>query len=349
MQAAPPTDGLILVTGATGFIGTHAIKQLLEKGYRVRGTVRSLTKDPKLMEQLRTLVTNPRHPLDLVEADLTKDAGWDEAVAGCSGVFHIAAHVAMVAPDPQRDIVDPSIRGVQRVFEACARAKTVRRVVLTSSVAAICHIGSDTKVFTEEDWNEGSTLANNPYPYAKTQAERWAWQFVRQQPPPFELQTICPSLVMGPALTRQASSSLELFVRFLSGSMPMVPAFGWSTVDVRDVARAHVLAYEQPGQGGNRFIVSDKEGWLLDLAIEFKRQYPNYPVPTHTAPGFFLYLFAMWDSKLSWATLNANLNVLQRFNAGKSRTVLGLTYTPLEQSVKDTVEALVQVGLVKKR
>jgi dihydroflavonol-4-reductase len=349
MSVVQPGDQ-VLVTGATGFIATHLIKQLQEKGYRVRATVRSLTKDPKLIEKLRSLASNPRFPLELVEADLLKDAGWDAAVAGCVGVFHVAASVRASSPNPKEEILDPSLDGVRRVYEAAERAKIVKKIVLTSSVAAVLHAGVDGRYFTEADWNKDSTLANAPYPYAKTEAEKWAWAFLKREgaAAPFQMNTINPSLVLGPALTPQASSSLEVPVRFLTGAMPMAPHMGWGVVDVRDVARAHILAMESAVHG-ERFFTSGRSVWMLEIADAIRKDFPNYPVPVRTCPGFLLYLVAMWDAQISWAFLNANINVMQTFNTEKSQKVLGLTYLPFEKTIRDTVEGLVEVGLVPRK
>jgi len=342
------SEKLFLVTGATGFIAGHIIQQLLKAGHRVRATVRSLTKDPKMIAFLRALATGCPFPLELVEADLTERKGWDEACAGCWGLYHVAAAVKFHSSDPMKDIVKPSELGITHVFEAAAKAK-IKRIVLTSSVAALFHSPPDT-VVNETVWNIHSNVHNSPYNFAKTLAEKMAFEFVKKQPAdqPLELTSILPSLVLGPALAATAGSSLDFPIRLLKRDMPLVPHIGFGVCDVRDVARAHLLAMALPTHG-HRILISSKCMWMHEIAKGLLTAAPNYPIPTGIAPNFAVYIAAMFDSNLTWAILRANLGHIPNLDNKLSRELLGLVYTPVEDTFKATVDGLVNVGLVEKK
>lgn len=190
---------LILVTGASGFIATHIVKLLLEKGYRVRGTVRSL-KNEKKVAPLRNLAPNSKFEIELVEADLMNEESWLKAVKGCTYVFHTASPVPLYVPKNEDEIVRPAVNGTLYVFKACVQeGVTVKRVVLTSSLAAIAgEKFIDGYTYSEKDWPKVETLG--PYCKSKMLAEKAAWDFVREREknglPCFELAVINPGLVM---------------------------------------------------------------------------------------------------------------------------------------------------------
>ena len=188
------TTAPVLVTGASGFIATHLIEQLLGKGYAVRGTVRSPEK-ARAQGYLTSLAGAEN--LELVAADLMTDGAFDAAVEGCEYVMHTASPYVVTVDDPQRDLVDPAVKGTRSVLSACHSSPSVRRVVLTSSMAAITD-EPDGRVLSEDDWNTESSLTRNPYYYSKTMAERAAWRFIEDESPHFDLVVINPVLVLGP-------------------------------------------------------------------------------------------------------------------------------------------------------
>jgi len=184
-------DKPVCVTGASGFVAAHVTRELLERGYRVRGTVRSLSTPGKY--GFLTSLPGAADRLELVSAELLAEGSYDSAVAGCELVIHTASPYVMNVKDPQRDLIDPAVNGTLNVLGS-AKAAGVRRVVLTSSMAAISDEPVDGKVFTEDDWNEQSSLERNPYYFSKTVAERAAWKFVEDEHPGFDLIAINPYL-----------------------------------------------------------------------------------------------------------------------------------------------------------
>src|SRR5436190_3275965 len=246
----PVTAAPVLVTGASGFIASRIIDQLLAAGYLVRGTVRSLRKDKEHdLAPLRALA-GASDRLDLVEADLVADGSFDSAAAGCEYVMHTASPYVLDTTDPQRDLVDPAVNGTRNVLGACQRAATVKRMVLTSSMAAITDEPGSGHVLTESDWNEKSSLERNPYYYSKTLAERAAWQFMDERNRTFDLVAINPFLVIGPSLVPGLNPSNQIFVDLLTGTYPGIVSLTWGFVDVRDVAAVHVRAMETPSASG---------------------------------------------------------------------------------------------------
>src|SRR6185295_4892244 len=173
--------------------------------------------------------------LELVEADLTADAGWSEAVAGCTHVQHVASPFPAEVPKHEMDLIRPAVDGTLRVLRACAAAGTVKRVVLTSSVAAVAfgHADGADYVRTEADWSEPERC--DAYPKSKTLAERAAWDFVASLPPErrFELAVINPGFVLGPFLNADAGTSGEVVRKLLAREMPACPEIGFAPVDVR--------------------------------------------------------------------------------------------------------------------
>lgn len=250
---------LVLVTGATGFLGQHCILQLLAAGYEVRGTVRSLQREADVRTALRRGGADAAK-LSLVEADLTADAGWAEAVRNCTYVLHVASPFPLVQPDDEDDLIRPAREGALRVLKAAAEAG-VKRTVLTSSVAAVSagHDKSGGRVFDESDWSDLEKPNVSAYEKSKTLAERAAWDFIATPDARgMELAVINPGAVLGPALSADTSSSLEIVRQLMSRALPACPHIGFPIVDVRDVASAHLAAMTRPDAAGKRFICTEK-------------------------------------------------------------------------------------------
>jgi dihydroflavonol-4-reductase len=248
----PITSAPVLVTGATGFVGAEITRQLLERGYRVRGTTRDV--DKAVRQGHLSLLPGAGERLELVQADLLDPGSYHEAARGCEFVVHVASPYVLNVGDPQRDLIDPAVNGTVSVLEAAAGARSVVRVVLTSSFAAIQGPPGG-RVFTEDDWNTEASVDFQSYNYSKVLAERAAWDFVESHSPPFDLVVINPTGVIGPSLIPSINETHNFFVGLTNRTQPVVIELDFPFVDVRDVALAHIRAMERPAASG-RYITS---------------------------------------------------------------------------------------------
>jgi dihydroflavonol-4-reductase len=346
-SAAPISDKPVSVTGASGFIAAHIVRDLLARGYRVRGTVRN--PDRKADLAFLTGLPGAAARLELVKGNLLDAKGWDAAVAGCEYVMHTASPYQVDVEDPQRDLVDPAVRGTRHVLDACLWAG-VKRVVLTSSMAAVTDEPDSRHVLTEADWNTKSTLDRNPYYYSKVLAEREAWKMVNDERAPFELVVINPYLVIGPSLSPGKNYSTQIFVNLANGSYPAIPALSWGCVDVRDVSEAHIRAMETPRASG-RYICANEVLSVRDIAAlmrEFrvKGKIPNLGMD-NAAGTMFLKLLSYFQPKGMGSYLRSHLGRVPSYDTAKIRRELGLQFRPVGQSVFDTLDDLRRRGLLQ--
>lgn len=332
-------DQLVLVTGGSGFIGAHCIKRLLDDGYRVRTTVRSLSREA----EVRQMVGDG--PLEVVTADLTSDAGWPEAVAGCAYVLHVASPFPLGQPKDEDELIVPAREGALRVLRA-AREAGVQRVVLTSSFAAIGYgHGRVDTVYDETIWTDVDAPGVTAYAKSKTLAERAAWDFVADGGP--ELATVNPVAVLGPALGRDVSTSIELVKRLLDGSMPGVPKTAFGIVDVRDVADLHVRAMTAPDAAGERFLALGEDfRWIRELAEWLREELPERAkkIPRRELPNPLVRIAAVFDGSLR--QLIPELGVRKRGTNEKAVATLGWAPRTDRESVVATAESLLALGVV---
>lgn len=335
----------ILVTGISGFIAKHCAAELLAHGYAVRGTVRNLARQSEVRAVLDRHADAGR--LDFAAADLESDAGWDDAMAGCDGVLHLASPFPSAPPKNPDDLIRPAVQGTLRVL-AAARRGEIPRFVQTSSVAAIIsgHPRSRTAPFTEDDW----TLVDAPhvaaYDRSKTLAERAARDFVREDAPDMHFSTVNPGFVLGPALDREIGTSLDLIRMLLSGKYPGVPRLQLPIVDVRDVAKMHRLALETDRPSGGRYMSADRSLWLVDIvrAINAGLGPKASKVPSRQLPDFLVRLVALVDktARLSLPDLGRPVPV----DSSRTRRELGMDFIRAEEAAVASAESLVALGLV---
>ncbi|MEV0043681.1 NAD-dependent epimerase/dehydratase family protein [Nocardia rhamnosiphila] len=335
----------VLVTGATGFVAGHVIAELLDHGYAVRGTVRDLAGAGR-RAHLVDYAARVDGDLEFAAADLDRDAGWAEAVAGCAQVLHVASPFPATPPDDASELIRTAVDGTLRVLRAAAAAPGVRRVVLTSSIAAIAHGHRDEAVRTEADW---TVVERSPaYQRSKTLAERAAWEFAESLPATrgLELVVLNPGMVLGPVLSPETSTSHEPVRRLLAGAVPGVPRVGWSVVDVRDLAVAHRLAMETTHAAGNRYICAGDHVWMRDMAQVLAAAYGprGFRVATRALPDPLVRLVALFDRGLR-LTVPA-LGKVERVSAARARRDLGWTMRPVDDTVRDTAESLLRAGVV---
>jgi dihydroflavonol-4-reductase len=263
----------ILVTGVTGFLGSQTAAHLLEKGYKVRGTVRSVSNKAKI-EPLDKLPN--RENLSLVEGNLLDRGCWDNIVEGCQGVIHTASPFPAVPPKRESELIKPAVDGTLNVLKACTN-KGIKRVVFTSSLAAIASLGPKQKeLWTEDDWNDIETAP--PYEKSKTLAEKAAWEYYDQLPADnrFKLTAINPTLILGPSIIKTDFTSGELIKQFMTNKLIGIPKINFACIDVRDCARAHVLALESEISGGKRYICSSDSAWIKEIGNILRAEFQQY-------------------------------------------------------------------------
>ena len=337
------TKGTVLVTGASGYIAGFVIQSLIADGWTVRGTVRSLAKADAVH---RTLGVAPAQ-LPLIGADLSRDVGWADAVAGVDYVHHIASPLPAGAPKTDDELIVPARDGALRVL-AAAQAAGVRRVVMTSSAAAICYgMDGPRRVFTEADWTDPTHPDTYAYVKSKTIAERAARDWMAAHGGAMEFVTINPSAVLGPVLGHDFSPSLELVKRLMDGSLPLLPNFGFAVVDVRDIARAHLAAMTLPGMANERFLCAGQFLWMRDVAHVLKARLGDKAkrVPTRMMPDFLLRLIGRFDRQVAMVVPEVGRERI--CDAGHARDALGWVPRPAEESIVDTARSLLAAGLVR--
>lgn len=336
----------VLVTGATGFIASRIVEQLLLRGGTVRGTVRSLKK-PGDIDRLRQLANAPGR-LDLVHADLTQPGSFDAPVVGCETVMHTASPYVLTVKDPQRDLVDPAVNGTREVLAACHRSSSVRRVVLTSSMAAVTDEPDSAHVLTEADWNEKSSLERNPYYYSKVMAEKAAWAFMQEQRPRFDLVVINPFMVIGPSLTAAVNTSNQVLVDLLKGTYPGILSLAWGFVDVRDVAEAHIRAASTAAAHG-RYLCAGGVMTMRDIVSLLKQhgygehKLPKLPLDSSLVTTI-VKMTAFTQPAGVASYLRTHLGRVPRYDTTKIRHELGVTFRPVAQSILETVVDLEKWG-----
>lgn len=336
----------VLVTGASGFVAQHVILQLLAKGHEVRGTLRSL----KRAEEVRAVLAkfDPRATeITFIEADLSSDAGWAEAVKDCTYVQHIASPFPAVHPKDEDELIRPAREGALRVLKT-AKAAGVKRVVMTSSMAAIAYGHGDDRaeVSDETMWSNPAGPDNTPYTKSKTLAERAAWDYVNGEGKGLELVTINPTGIMGPALSADVSTSLEIPIRLMNGKTPGLPRLGFSMVDVRDVAECHVKAMEIPEAAGERFIATEGFLWFTEAAELLRKKFPAYgaKIPKRKIPDWMLKLMAVFQPIYKQTV--TELGRTRKASNAKAARVLGVRFRTAEEALVASAESLIQLKVI---
>ncbi|WKZ35915.1 MAG: aldehyde reductase [Anaerolineales bacterium] len=339
MPASP-----ILVTGASGFVAIHTILQLLEQGYNVRGTIRSLSKESEVRGTISKYVqANDR--LEFTPADLRQDAGWDEAMKNVGHVLHVASPFPLFEPKHEDELIIPAVQGTLRVLRAAHKAK-VRRVVQVSSNAAISsgHEGEN-KTFTEADWTNPDKVG--AYAKSKTLAERAAWEFINgaENTEKMELAVINPPLILGPIPNKNLPTSAEMIRVFMRGEVPGVARLKMGIVDVRDVASAIILAMQTPEAAGQRFACPAATMWYKDIADILRRGFANAEykkIPRIVFPNFLVRVLALFDKKI--ALVVSGLDWDYELSNEKARRILKWTPRPKEEAIISMAKSLIEQG-----
>ncbi len=319
--------------------------ELLGTGRRVRGTVRARVR----ARHLSGLAGADR--LELHEADLLTSGAFDAPVDGCHTVFHTASPYVVDVADPLRDLVTPAVEGTLNVLGACGRAPSVRRVVLTSSMAAVTDEPDETHVLTEADWNTRSSLDRNPYYFSKVQAERAAWDFMARERPSFDLVVMNPFVTMGPSHGPAVNTSNRILVDLVKGVYPAILSLNWGIVDVRDLAHAHVRAAEVASAAG-RYLCAQPPVPMRRI-VEWMRAAgygEGTRLPSRTLDNPVGNLLVRLDSyrrpKGAASYLRTHIGRTPRYDASRIQRELGVVLRPTQQTILDTMADLAARGHV---
>jgi nucleoside-diphosphate-sugar epimerase len=338
----------VLVTGGSGFIGSHSILQLLAAGHRVRTTVRSLKREADVRAMLRQGGAEPGEHLSFIAADLESDAGWAEAAAGCEYVLHVASPFPASVPKHEDELIVPAREGALRVLRA-SRDAGVKRIVLTSSFAAVGY-GYKPQIapFDETNWTDPNTEGLAPYAKSKTLAERAAWEFIGKEGGGLELSVVNPVAVFGPVLGPDISTSILLLKRMMDGAMPGCPRLYFGVVDVRDVADLHIRAMTHPAAKGERFLaVAGDCMSILDMAKVLKRRLGASAkrVPAFQLPNWLVRIAALRDPLAR--QILPELGRVKNASHEKATRVMDFTPRSNEEAIVAAAESLVRLGLLK--
>ncbi|XP_059431324.1 phenylacetaldehyde reductase-like [Corylus avellana] len=316
---------IVCVTGASGYIASWLVKFLLQGGYTVRASVRD-PNDPKKTNHLRIL-DGAKERLHLFKANLLEEGSFNSAIEGCECVFHTASPFYHDVKDPQAELLDPAVKGTLNVLNSCAKAPSVKRVVLTSSIAAVAYNGRPRTpdVVVDETWFSDPEFCKQGqqwYVVSKTLAEEAAWKFAKEKG--IDLVAINPSMVIGPLLQPTLNTSADVILKVINGAQVFPNlTFGW--VDVKDVAKAHIQAYEIPSASG-RYCMVGRVAHYSEVVKTLRELYPSLQLPEKCA-----------DDKPFMPT----------YQVSKERAKsLGIEFTPFEVSIKETVESLKEKGFV---
>jgi nucleoside-diphosphate-sugar epimerase len=338
---------IVLVTGGSGFIAQWCIHELLTRGFIVRATVRNLARVQSMRAALGAN-SDRSERLSFVAATLEEDSGWAEAVKGCAYVLHIASPFPAESPKDENALIIPAREGTLRVLRHSVAAQ-VKRVVLTSSSAAMAYANDagESKIIDESCWTDISNSHVTPYTKSKVIAERAAWDFMAKQGGGTTLTTIAPGTVIGPLLDRRASYSVQSISRLLDGSAPAVPNFGFSYVDVRDIADLHVRAMTAPDAAGLRILGAGTFLWYADVARTLREQLGSSArkVPKRVLPNGLVRLLALFDRSLR--PILPELGVKRAYSANVAQRVLNWSPRPVTQSIIDCANSLFTQGIVK--
>ncbi|MCH4824147.1 NAD-dependent epimerase/dehydratase family protein [Gramella lutea] len=343
----------VLVTGATGYVAGWLVKRLLEDGITVHAAIRDPEKEHKV-HHLNGIASNSTGKIKYFKSDLLDEGSYADAMRGCELVFHTASPFTSEYEDPQKDLIEPAVKGTANVLEQANKTPSVKRVVLTSSCAAIYTDAIEVKEtpegkLTEDIWNTTASLDYQPYSYSKTLAEKKAWEIQKDQDQ-WDLVTINPSLVMGPPLNPNAttSESFSLLKQLGDGTFKMgAPKLGIGLVDVRDVAEAHFQAGFTSSAKG-RYITSGHNTNFVELGEALEPKYgDSYPVPTKALPKWILLLIGPYVNKnLSRKFIRNNVNVEWKADNSKIKNDLNIEFRPIQETMEDSFQVLIDNKII---
>jgi nucleoside-diphosphate-sugar epimerase len=340
----------VAVTGVTGYLASWVVKLLLEEGYTVRGTVRN-KKDQNKIKHLLSLAKDSKGKLEFFEADLLKEHSFDTVFGGCELVIHTASpFILSEIKDAKKELIDPALIGTQNVLHSVNKASSVKRVVLTSSVVAMYGDAIDIAnyengILTEKEWNTTSSENHQPYGFSKMLAEKEAWTIAETQNQ-WDLVVINPGFVLGPSLDKNNGGVSNDFMnnigngKFKTG----VPKGNHAIIDVRDAAKAHILAGFTPSASGRHITAAESKSFL-DIAQLLKKHYPDYPLPKGVIPKPLAWLMGPhFGLTRKYVSRNFGYNIT--FDNSYIKKDLGIEFIPFEKTILDHFEQLVKDKII---
>ena len=333
----------ILVTGASGYIGLHVIAQLIDRGYLVKGSLRSRDRESEVRNALSKVV-NTENKLEICELDLLKDDGWDDATQGCDYVLHVASPLVQKAPDDENEVIEPAKQGLLRALKSSIKNK-VKRFIMTSSFSAIGY-GHNKNIYDETDWTDPSRNIG-AYNKSKAIAEKAMWDHLNSLPETMRIEAVAinPTLVVGPSLSEDMGTSNMFIQKMLDDSYSVVPKIHLGFVTVEDTARAHIEAMLHPEASGKRFILSEKNMWLLEMneiliANGFKK------APTRQAPNFLIKFIGLFNKELG--VISGFVGKTKYTNSENAKNILDFKFEGVNNAIVDTAKKLEELGTIQK-
>eukprot|EP01083_Nonionella_stella_P293272 997316_1 len=348
MESSPSNKETVVVTGASGFIASWSIKYLCEKGYRVIGTVRGDPTDDKYQWILDLHSSNA---ISLANADLLTDGSYNSVIKDADFVLHIACPYVMEVQDAQKDLIEPAVNGTLNVLNACLKATRLKKVVVTSSMAAMTD--APVKKYTEQDWNESSSPSRNAYFYSKTAAERAAWDLYKKEQPNWAMCSINPWMVFGPQLNaHHLNTSNSMLMQVINGMFPVRMNMGFGVVDVRDVASALILVMEHVKAEGRHIVCAESVHWndIYDCLDEIcnangiESHVPSCPCDCACC-CCFVHCIACCQPKGVGDYLHSAINTMPDFDNSKI-VGLGMTFRTWQETMHDVTIWLAKHGFI---
>jgi dihydroflavonol-4-reductase len=336
----------LLLTGASGFLASHILLKLLNEGYNVRGSVRSMAKGDHIRTVMQTRGADTTR-LSFVELDLTSDAGWDDAMTGVDYLIHTASPFVTGMPKNPDDLVQPAVQGTRRALTAALKSG-VKRIVLTSSMVAACHGHDKTRTtpYGESDWTNPDGADVTPYILSKTLAEREAWSLMEAANRRDDLTVINPGFILGPVLEQDIGTSGAIVKRLMLGQLPGCPRIFFSVVDVRDAAELHVLAMHDPAGFGHRVFAADAPVEFVELAKILKAGFPEFApkMRARRLPDFVVRLVALYDRDVKTAAMT--LGRQHNMDISLATPILGRPLISTQDAALAMANSMIDLGLL---
>jgi dihydroflavonol-4-reductase len=337
----------VLVTGISGFLGSHTAIKLLEKGYRVTGTLRELKRADELRKTIAGYTGNIED-LTFAQAELSDENVWLNLTKGVDYIQHIASPFPSSMPKNDDELVVPAKAGVLNILKA-ASANSVKRVVLTSAASTVLHgkpKGHENGTYDETVWADENNLSDTtPYYRSKIIAEKAAWDFTEHDDSGLQLVSVLPGAMLGPALEQDYGTSAAIVLKMLDGSLPAIPQISFDIADVRSVADLLILAMEKPEASNQRFLATSGFLSMKDIAEILRQKYPDRKIPSGKLPIWLTHVLGWFDKSIQPVLLD--LGKERKADSSKARNMLGWKPIDKKEAVLACAESLISLRLIK--